>query len=614
MEELFSQELPVLTKLNSEERFVRIRISVFSKNAASSASPFSQELILRLTDDSDPFFLHTLALSEEEYSDLKSQQGLLIDFASFPQKLIELLTLCRAQHSKEQPKFVLQLIQAGEGRTVFEVVETNPFKHLTHLSLRVLPGTDRTVKEYLAECLRSYKTENGRLSEELAVSKDELTRHMSASRAAAAQQESELHRLQEEVRTRVSELSLHNEQELRAEREDSHKKQEHLLERVETEKRQLQLRLQKEGTDRGEEKRELENRLTDLREQVLRLETSLEQSKKEKETFSIRCQELQESLSQTRLQNMSSHTRAEDQSDELRRMTTKLTTLEQNSTEREQQLFRSSQTIEEFTADRTRLETAVQHKQLMVGKLEQAVKTASQEVNKGNEIIQKLQQELHNTKTRLRLKNTVTMEQEKAIAEREISMKRVSNELELVEKESSRLREESKTARHELEQSKKELFECQEQIKTNENVISWLNKQLNDRAITRTQPLASSMNHSLPVPSRIPLRVSGAISHSTNFNGNPSLPLPPPPPQYQLQYKKKICDLPSTTLEDFKPSLPFNPVTDPNLTPPPVRAASSKEARTNIVDISADPKYLLKTNPQFPFNPIAPLSLNRPTF
>ena len=190
MEELFSQELPILTKLSSEERFARIRISVFSKNSTSSASPFSRELVLRLTDDTDPFFLHTLALSEEEYSELKSQQGLLIDFSSFPQKLIELLTLCKAQHSGDQPKFVLQLVQVGEtGRTLFEVVETNPFKHLTHLSLRVLPGTDRTLKEYLAECLRSYKADNCRLSEELAVCKDELTRHMSASRASAAHQE-----------------------------------------------------------------------------------------------------------------------------------------------------------------------------------------------------------------------------------------------------------------------------------------------------------------------------------------------------------------------------------------------------------------------------------------
>lgn len=100
--------------------------------------------------------------------------------------------------------------------------------------------------------------------------------------------QSELTRLKEEVRTRVSELSLHNEQELRTEREENHKKQEHFLGRLETDKRQLQLRLQREETERGEEKRDSENRLTHMREQVLRLETCLEQSKKETQTYSTR--------------------------------------------------------------------------------------------------------------------------------------------------------------------------------------------------------------------------------------------------------------------------------------------------------------------------------------
>ena len=86
----------------------------------------------------------------------------------------------------------------------------------------------------------------------------------------------------------MSELSLHSEQELRAEREENHKKQEHILERLEIEKRQLQLRLQREETERGEEKRDSENRLTHMREQVLRLETCLEQSKKEAQTYSTR--------------------------------------------------------------------------------------------------------------------------------------------------------------------------------------------------------------------------------------------------------------------------------------------------------------------------------------
>ena len=41
-----------------------------------------------------------------------------------------------------------------QGIATLHVVETNPFKHLTHLSLKFLPGSDAEVKKYLADCLK----------------------------------------------------------------------------------------------------------------------------------------------------------------------------------------------------------------------------------------------------------------------------------------------------------------------------------------------------------------------------------------------------------------------------------------------------------------------------
>ena len=40
---------------------------------------------------------------------------------------------------------------------MLNVVETNPFKHLTHLSLKFVPGSDADVKKYLADCLKQFK-------------------------------------------------------------------------------------------------------------------------------------------------------------------------------------------------------------------------------------------------------------------------------------------------------------------------------------------------------------------------------------------------------------------------------------------------------------------------
>lgn len=57
-------------------------------------------------------------------------------------------------------RFLLQLscqspVLDGPGN--LSVVEANAFKHLNHLSLRLLQGSDRDVKDYLAACFSTLK-------------------------------------------------------------------------------------------------------------------------------------------------------------------------------------------------------------------------------------------------------------------------------------------------------------------------------------------------------------------------------------------------------------------------------------------------------------------------
>jgi len=63
------------------------------------------------------------------------------------------LRLCR--------RFLLQFVSTSgsyeRGVGNLNIIETNPFKHLTHLSLRFLPGNDTEVKKYLADCLKKFK-------------------------------------------------------------------------------------------------------------------------------------------------------------------------------------------------------------------------------------------------------------------------------------------------------------------------------------------------------------------------------------------------------------------------------------------------------------------------
>lgn len=64
-----------------------------------------KELDLRLTDNNDPFSLWRCVLNEEEFSLVRKEQNLLIDFNHFPYKLIEMLQKCIAHGREERPMY-----------------------------------------------------------------------------------------------------------------------------------------------------------------------------------------------------------------------------------------------------------------------------------------------------------------------------------------------------------------------------------------------------------------------------------------------------------------------------------------------------------------------------
>ena len=107
---------------------------------------------------------------------LRTEQCLLVDFATFPRKVIELLEECQAAAANNgnrqfhtlpydrvrnlpwphivsliflsHASFFAHLFAAEHGaESSFNITETNPFKQLTHLSLRCRAGNDTAVKK-----------------------------------------------------------------------------------------------------------------------------------------------------------------------------------------------------------------------------------------------------------------------------------------------------------------------------------------------------------------------------------------------------------------------------------------------------------------------------------
>jgi spindle assembly abnormal protein 6 len=140
-------------------------------------------LRVEITDEADPFFLFSLDITENDFHALKQDQSLLVEFGNFAPKFVELLECCIvASENENAPRFGVFLctlisclysfqavLQSGTGRDVscLNIVEINRFKSLTHLSLRFRPGTDATIKTYLAARLLQVKGRNALLSQRI---------------------------------------------------------------------------------------------------------------------------------------------------------------------------------------------------------------------------------------------------------------------------------------------------------------------------------------------------------------------------------------------------------------------------------------------------------------
>lgn len=167
---LYSKNIMVrLTNSKSnEDKYKLIHVTV-DYQITGTLQSHKTELIIKLTDENDPFFLYSLYMTEEDFQTLKHQQGLLVDFSSFGQRFIDLLFACEKDVSSDNPKFQLQLftkepLPFDHTNASLNIIEINPFKHLVHLSLSFMPGNDSDVKKYLATCLKTLKEEYNKLS------------------------------------------------------------------------------------------------------------------------------------------------------------------------------------------------------------------------------------------------------------------------------------------------------------------------------------------------------------------------------------------------------------------------------------------------------------------
>ncbi|NWX20954.1 SAS6 protein, partial [Aegotheles bennettii] len=459
---------------------VRVNIELLS----ISNPVHKKDLAVRLTDDTDPFFLYNLVISEEDFQSLKSQQGLLVDFSAFPQKFIDLLHQCIQEQNKDIPRFMLQLVSSASvldhTPVSLNVVETNPFKHLTHLSLKFLPGSDAEIKKFLASCLKRLKEDKITLEEKFRKTEEDLTRQLSYTQQSLSEKSRELDKLKNEWTSFSTALTNKHTQELTNEKERALQSQAQYQQQHEQQKKELENLHQKSIQQLQNRLAELEVINKDLTERRYKGDSTVRELKAKLSGIEDECQRAKQEVLSLRRENTTLDAECHEKEKLINQLQTRVAVLEQEIKDKDQLVNRTKEVLDATQEQKVILEESTEKKQSHIEKLETTIKSLSGELLKANEIIKKLQGDLKTLMSKLKLKNTVTIQQEKLLAEKEERLQKEQRELQdmgqslrLKEQEVCKLQEQLETTIQKLEESK-------QLLKTNENVITWLNKQLNE--------------------------------------------------------------------------------------------------------------------------------------
>ncbi|XP_069823658.1 spindle assembly abnormal protein 6 homolog [Dendropsophus ebraccatus] len=515
--ELLSREVKVLLRnQDCTERRQTVRICIEQRTASSPVH--KKDLVVRMTDDTDPFFLYNLVISEDDFQSLKLQQGLLVDFSAFPQKFIDLLYQCINEENKEVPRFLLQLSSVtvlGESPAQLDVVETNPFKHLTHLSLRLLPANDMEVKTYLATCLKCIKEEKMTLQHKLRKTEEDLSRQLIGAQQSLSERSIELENLRSDSTAKITSLKSQHTAELTSEREKAQQAYAQLLQQHEQQRKEFESSLQKNTQQMQSRLTELEQSNKDLLERRYKAESTVRELRAKYQSLEEELQRAEQKVTSLGRENSALDAECHDKEKEMNRLQTRLAVLEQELKDKDQLVLRSNEILAATQEQKTVLEASSEKKQVQIGKLEATIKSLSAELLKANDIIKKLQGDLKTLMGKLKLKNAVTVQQEKLLTEKEKLIQEGQRKMQDVQ-QSLRLKgDEAEKLQERLQQTEKKLEESKELLKTNENVISWLNRQLNENQTTSSHSSSAASKTTVSpnqmLENRIPL-------HSTRMN------------------------------------------------------------------------------------------------
>ena len=512
---LFEEVIPVHIKEHDKQERVEqlgFRISLCTTQKGHNMVKVEKVLKLQLTSEKDSFFLHSLVVTEDSFQRLKHDQSILVDFTDFPSHLIALLDQCIQAKQDVQPKFLCVLNTSKPkpaawdslddetssekssaekaaikelfplvGTSVVGIVETNQFKHLCHISMKFQPGNDTRIKEYLSQRLSEVRAANSVLTSQLGQSRENVAQLSSdlkylkedfASEQQArkeqnthwsAEKQTLLTDCKEELMSEVSELKKKHEKEKAA---------------LEAEFKAVRDQLSDSNSKLDERVRNLQDEKFSLdaksREPAVKVE-SLESDLK-------LSRELESELKQSNLDLDSGKHQAEKQANHLM---LKVASLEATMKEKEALITTLKDQQHAGEQSTSALQGSFAEMKLALQRAEERATLSAQEVNKGNQIIDKLQNDLKSARSKAKLKSQVITQQENLLQEKQSAMDKLGRDAMVMKSQMEALSSEKSTLTSQCDDQKEKLKEAKKVLGQNQQMIQWLNNQINESQIAK---------------------------------------------------------------------------------------------------------------------------------
>ncbi|KZC14894.1 PREDICTED: spindle assembly abnormal protein 6 homolog [Dufourea novaeangliae] len=510
VEVLYSKVQRVYVKpQHKEERQRELRVNV---EIHAGISPVCRKsLCVLLADDDDPCFLYSLFITDEDFKVLKSQQGLLVDFDNFATQLICLLEQCQmplANLSKTPPKFLLLLAEES-GEWILKLVETNNFKHLCHLSLNISPASDSNLKTHMAMKIKHLKeniVQRHRDSLALEARVTDLTNKVETKTK-------ELEKLEQKYMAEKSQMQLSSSEQISIEKDRLAKARlewqcQNEKEKVDVERRHTEI-----VKDLHTEIAEIRTQNLTYKDKLSFLEATNAEQMKQLQHLERELNVTQRDLSSLKKQNSKLDTDYHEKDKTVNSLKTKVAVLEQELKDKTILISKHTEMLKTGKEQKQHLEDLLADKEGQLQRKQNSLRNLSDELVKANEILTKLQNELASTKSKLKLRTSIALEQERLLDTKQKEVGQLENKMESLIKEAKDAKTEVENLKEQLRIQQNQLEEKEKLIKNNDNVISWLNRRLADNQ----SPLQNTTG---PAPINIPSSIQLTLPRSNKLITN----------------------------------------------------------------------------------------------